>query len=422
MSSFVDNTPHGSSPTAKASRDAARKAAKSAWNAAPPFPVASGPSLWSEAIAAAARAGSILGAAQALARHGVPVFPMNPNGDKTPLSEHGVYSATTDLDEIARWWRWKPEALVAVPMGRRTGLFAIDVDASPPHAHDGVAAWRALTAGSGAPPTPTRIHLTASGGQHFIYRWRTDRPIGCPVNGLPQGIECKGEGGAIVFPPSRREGKPYLVVDDRAPADAPYWLLDLIAPKQAPRPKAAPSPPKAYDSGVGSPYGLKALENGCAKLRNAGEGERDRTVGNNVPALGSLATGGEIDPAHALSALKAAGRDAVGNDSLDDKIKRAFERGMENPRRAPDRRTARPAGGKTTAAPADGKPRLKIEKHSPEKTVTDLRGLFASAGGLYDRGKIVKVVVDHERFDLADRGSGAMSRLVPPEAQGANRG
>ena len=372
MSSFIDNPPHGSPPAAKAERDATRKAAKAAWNAEPPFPIASDASLLSRAMTDAIDAPSLLGAALALAKHGIPVFPVSPEGDKRPLTAHGVYGATTDPSKIGRLWKRHPNALIAVPMGRRTGVFAIDVDASPPHAYDGVAAWRALAAGSGAPPTPTRIHLTASGGQHFIYRWRTDRPIGCPVSGLPQGVECKGEGGAIVFPPSRREGKPYLIVDDRAPADAPNWLLDLIARKQAPRPKAAPASRNAYDSGMGSPYGLKALENGCAKLRNAGEGERDRIVGNTVPPLGSLASGGEIDPTQALSALKAAGRDAVGDDSLDDKIERAFERGMENPRRAPERRTAGRAGGKTTAAP-DGKPRLKIEKHSPEKTVTDLR-------------------------------------------------
>jgi hypothetical protein len=33
MSSFADNTPRGSSPTAKAARDAARKAAKASWSA-----------------------------------------------------------------------------------------------------------------------------------------------------------------------------------------------------------------------------------------------------------------------------------------------------------------------------------------------------------------------------------------------------
>ena len=140
MSPASNSTPQGASPAAKAT---ARKAAKAAWNAGSPNPIALKPGEWSAAIVAATAAASPLGAAQALARAGVPVFPMNSKGDKTPLSEHGVYSATTDLDEIARWWRWKPEALIAVSMGRRTGIFAIDVDASPPHAGpDGVERFR----------------------------------------------------------------------------------------------------------------------------------------------------------------------------------------------------------------------------------------------------------------------------------------
>ena len=102
MSSFADNTPHGPSPTAKAARDAARKAAKASWSAAQPFPIASDPSPLGEALAAALRAGSIVDAALGLARRGVPVFPVSPNRKKRPLNAHGVYSATTDPNEIGR--------------------------------------------------------------------------------------------------------------------------------------------------------------------------------------------------------------------------------------------------------------------------------------------------------------------------------
>jgi hypothetical protein len=122
MSDAPNNTPHSYPPDAKA---AARKAAKTAWNAGPPFPIASDLSLFSKAVAAACAAPSPLEAAQALARAGVPMFPVQ-SRDKRPLCEHGVYSATTDLEQIARWWRRNPEALIAVPMGRRTGVFAID--------------------------------------------------------------------------------------------------------------------------------------------------------------------------------------------------------------------------------------------------------------------------------------------------------
>ena len=175
--------------------------------------------MWRDAIAAAACAASTPDAAVALAGHGVPVFPVSPVGQKRPLNAHGVYSATTELEDVARDFSRNPNALIAVPMGRRTGVFAIDVDASPPHAHDGIGALRALEAMYGA--APTHVHTTPSGGLHLLYRLPPGHPIGCPTIGLPGGIECKGEGGAIVFPPSVRGGKKYQVESDVEPAERP---------------------------------------------------------------------------------------------------------------------------------------------------------------------------------------------------------
>jgi Bifunctional DNA primase/polymerase, N-terminal len=150
MSDAPDNTPPGDPLAAKvvAARAAARKAAKAAWNAEPPFPIASDPGLWSKALNAAQHTETMLEAALALAQHGVPVFPVSPD-DKKPLNAHGIYSATTDPAEVDRLWKRHPNALIGVPMGRRTGVFAID---ATPHrlmltmasAHG--ARWRRSTA------------------------------------------------------------------------------------------------------------------------------------------------------------------------------------------------------------------------------------------------------------------------------------
>jgi hypothetical protein len=333
-------------------KSALRKAAKVAWNAAPPFPVASDAELWGKALAAALRTNSILDAALTLAQQRVPVFPVSPVGQKKPLNAHGVYSATTDLAVVEREFRRDIEPLIAVPMGRRTGVFAIDVDASPPHAHDGVSAWQALEAKHGV--TPTRVHMTSSGGLHLLFRWPPERPVGCTVKGLPKGVECKGkgEGGGIVFPPSARDGKRYDVVSDIDPAHAPDWLLNIVAPVRKTRSEARPITRKLSADGDGSAYGLKALENACGAIANAGPGERDRAVGESVLAIGSLAAGGELDERHALDALKQAGQSNLGADAdYCDKIERAFESGKQNPRRAPQgRHPKRRAKHKSTTA------------------------------------------------------------------------
>jgi Bifunctional DNA primase/polymerase, N-terminal len=337
--------------TSQADGAAARKSAKADWNAAPPFPVASRSPLLSEAIAAAACAGSVLDAALAVAGHGVPVFPVSPIGQKRPLNGHGIYSATTDQTIVRRDFSRHPNALIAVPMGRRTGVFAIDVDASPPHADDGVAAWRALEGKHSA--LLTRTHRTASGGLHLLFRWPPERPVGCRVKGLPKGIEVKGEGGSIVFPPSERGGSKYTVVTDIEPAHAPNWLLDIVAPVLRMRTATTPSRQRSVHRD-GSPYGLKALDNACAKLAYAGPGERDRAVGENVLAIGSLVAGGELDERHALQALKQAGQSNSGaNADYCDKIERAFETGKENPRSAPPRRSPPKRAAKQRSNAAD---------------------------------------------------------------------
>ena len=46
---------------------------------------------------------------------------------------------------------------------------------------------------------------------------------------------------------------------------------------------------------------------------------------------------------------------------------------------------------------------------SPDRTVTALRGIFRAAGGLYDRGKIVKMVDDQSR-------GGSVAHVMTPAA------
>ena len=95
-------------------------------------------------------------------------------------------------------------------MRPETGVFAMDVDAAPPHAHDSIAARQALEANYGV--TPTRIHRTASGGSHLLFCWPPERG-GSRLRreGPSEGIECKGEGGSIIFPPSEHSGGKYSV-------------------------------------------------------------------------------------------------------------------------------------------------------------------------------------------------------------------
>jgi hypothetical protein len=80
---------------------------------------------------------------------------------------------------------------------------------------------------------------------------------------------------------------------------------------------------------------------------------------------------------------------------------------------AHDRKTRKATSKGKSERPApktgDERPRLKIEKQSPDRTIAALRGILGAAGGLYDRGKIVKMVDDQTR-------GGSVAHAMTPAA------
>src|SRR5436189_1424247 len=67
-------------------------------------------------------------AALTLAREcGFAVFPLRA-GSKVPLMNGGFYNATTDLDQVGRWWRKWPHANIGIATGPVSGLLVVDLD------------------------------------------------------------------------------------------------------------------------------------------------------------------------------------------------------------------------------------------------------------------------------------------------------
>ena len=113
-----------------------------------------------------------------------------------------------------------------MPMGERSGVWALDADSPVDHRYDGIGNWKALLKQHGA--VKTREHLTTSDGLHLLFNWYAERPIRCGKGDLPKGIEVKGFGGYIAVPPSRRKKRHYIVSRDIDPIDAPAWLIEMI--------------------------------------------------------------------------------------------------------------------------------------------------------------------------------------------------
>jgi hypothetical protein len=172
-------------------------------------------------------------AALAVAATGLPVFPCN--AEKRPLVETGFKAATLDPRQIRTWWRQFPAALIGVPTGEASGFFVVDLDSEAHGGPCGLVAWDKLTANRA--PAPTRRHETPNGGAHLLFRFDSARPVTNRRGDLPDGIDVRGEGGCVIWPPSRlADGRAWRVPEScetNEIASAPEWLYELIAAKGA---------------------------------------------------------------------------------------------------------------------------------------------------------------------------------------------
>jgi hypothetical protein len=218
--------------------------------------------------AACARTGKLLDAALVFGPYNIPVFPVDhrtkapiPRRDRDPTGKHphgiprtgGLYKATCDPAVITAWWKKHPRALIAVPMGAKSGVWCVDVDTGEEHEHESVSAWDALRAAH--EPFETREHRSATGGPHAFFEWEDEQPLGCSAGDLPKGISIKGAGGYVIVPPSVRRGRVYRVYTvfrDCDPIKAPQWLPDLIS-QGKPNPKRDPKSPHPRQPFEGTP-------------------------------------------------------------------------------------------------------------------------------------------------------------------------
>ena len=156
-------------------------------------------------------------AAVTYAKCGWPVLPMQTVGEnggcscglaecsspgKHPvghLVRHGVHDASANADQVAGWWRARPDANIGLATGGPGGVVALDVDAGK----GGLEELRRLEAEHGALPITARSR-TGGGGLHLLFRNPDGHgPVRNSVCGLGPGIDVRGDGGCIVLPPSR---------------------------------------------------------------------------------------------------------------------------------------------------------------------------------------------------------------------------
>jgi hypothetical protein len=262
---------------------------------------------------------------------GWPTFPVGHDG-RSPQCEHGCKDASAKAHEIEALWRGKESANVALATGTPSGVFALDIDVK--HV-DGRLTLATLEDEFGHLPT-TWESRTPSGGAHLFFR-QPDRELRNRVNFRP-GLDIRTTGGSVTLPPSRRsDGRYEWVVSPRtcALAEAPEWLLDMIAPPEPQPRRVAP----AFGNGPVDRYVAAAV---------AGEYKAVATMapntGRNLRLFQASANLGELVGAGVLShgevedALQQAATECGlvredGVNAVRKTIASGLRKGVQNPRR-----------------------------------------------------------------------------------------
>lgn len=174
---------------------------------------------------------SILDAALHYALQGFKVFPVHgmvngkctcghpackpPNSGKHPATANGVKAATSDPEQIKKWFtgtNWN----VAIRTGTESRIWVLDIDGA-----QGEESLGALVAANGA--LPVTMESTTGRGRHLIFK-HTGEELKNSASKIGLKIDSRGDNGYIVAPPSRHYSGAVYSLNDGELSYAPDWL------------------------------------------------------------------------------------------------------------------------------------------------------------------------------------------------------
>ena len=186
----------------------------------------------------------VLDAALKYATRGWPVFPCSP-ANKQPLIEHGFKNASLDPEQITKWWRTWPKAMIGVPTGKVSGIATLDVDMKK--GKNGKASLAALLNGDEMPVT--LMAVTPTGGFHHHFAYPDGAEIRSSSNTIGPGLDVRAKGGYVIMPPSvMSDGKAYTWLSLVPLIAMPQYLLNRIAALREPRQTHAATAARAIDN------------------------------------------------------------------------------------------------------------------------------------------------------------------------------
>ena len=170
----------------------------------------------------------LLTAANYYASKKLRVFPCWPM-EKAPATTHGCKDATTDLEQITKWWTGPYLYNIGIATGG--GIVVLDVDINDQAGKYGDETLDDLEKQYGSLPD-TWMCLTGGGGIHYYFA-SDDPDLTVGVEFAP-GLDFRGAGGYVIAPPSvHKNGRTYEWEVNHTPANCalaplPEWLHRLM--------------------------------------------------------------------------------------------------------------------------------------------------------------------------------------------------
>ncbi|HTJ66701.1 MAG TPA: DUF6349 family protein [Actinospica sp.] len=311
-----------------------------------------------------------------LALQGLAVFPLKP-GTKRPMFRDWERLASTDPEQITRWWSATPNANIAIACGP-SNLLVIDLDKAkkpgggPRHGQNTLLE---LAAGRGIPATYTVA--SARGGRHLYYRQPEGSQLGNTAGSLGPLLDTRGHGGFVVAPGSTFEGGTYRVEREASIAELPAWIVEELDQRRTTSlpnvPETAPSTGSVSDRRR-TAYGTAALRRSASTIASAHEGTRNDTLNRESFRIGRLVGGSVIDRDTAYSMLyRAARKSGLPPGECAMTITSGLAAGMGRPRFIPSHgQTPRSEPQATT-------------KETPMSTTTDEERISQTASATAER-------------------------------------
>jgi hypothetical protein len=374
------------------------------------------------------------------------VFPV-PVGTKmshksAEYSNGRPWGATTDADEIRRDFKQWPDANVGIVTGAVSGIFVIEADTKEGHDVEGIASLVALEAEHGELP-PTLQARSPSGSVHYYFRHpgpdfkvkNSASEILFRDGSRVRGVDVRGDGGMVIATPSVKPGKGvYSWCNDLPIADAPQWLLDLVATKIE-EPSAPDSitkqaldtikPPRdGFDDdadevssknngGFSRAYLDAVLNDEIDIVSNTAQGGRNEQLNKSTFNLATFVGAGALTEAEVEDAMLGAAiacglRRDEGHAACMKTIASGMRSGKAKPRPLPPNRgndAAGPSEATTTdegerpaneVAPSNNLPVIQIKDGELSLLATKAEELLIAAGvPIYQRsGRLVRPIIE----------------------------